>query len=60
MATSDTDSTGDIMGVVLAGGRARRMGGGDKTLTSFAGRSILAHVVERMLPQVGTLALKYE
>lgn len=40
-----------ILGVILAGGLARRMGGGDKTLRLVGGRSILAHVVERFAPQ---------
>jgi molybdopterin-guanine dinucleotide biosynthesis protein A len=46
-----------ILGVVLAGGRARRMGGGDKGLAEIAGRPMLAHVMERFSPQVGRLIL---
>jgi molybdopterin-guanine dinucleotide biosynthesis protein A len=46
-----------IAGVILAGGRATRMGGGDKTLLPLGGRAMLAHVVERLAPQVDTLAL---
>ncbi|MEJ1990149.1 MAG: molybdenum cofactor guanylyltransferase MobA [Maritimibacter sp.] len=45
------------LGVILAGGRARRMGGGDKALAELGGRSLLAHVVERLAPQVRGLAL---
>src|SRR5580692_122862 len=37
-----------IMVVVLAGGLARRMGGGDKCLKLLGGRPILAHVLERL------------
>jgi molybdopterin-guanine dinucleotide biosynthesis protein A len=37
-----------ILVVVLAGGLARRMGGGDKCLKPLAGRPILAHVLERL------------
>jgi molybdopterin-guanine dinucleotide biosynthesis protein A len=44
-------------GVILAGGLARRMGGGDKALRPLAGRPILARVVERMRPQVEALAI---
>jgi molybdopterin-guanine dinucleotide biosynthesis protein A len=44
-------------GVVLAGGLARRMGGGDKPLRPLAGRPLLAHVVERLRPQVSGLLL---
>lgn len=46
-----------IAGVVLAGGRASRMGGGDKALLPLAGRPMLAHVVARLAPQVAALAL---
>jgi molybdopterin-guanine dinucleotide biosynthesis protein A len=44
-------------GVILAGGLSRRMGGGDKCLLPLGGRSLLAHVIERMRPQVAVLAL---
>ncbi len=46
-----------VVGVLLAGGRARRMGGGDKCLRRLAGRPLLAHAVERARPQVATLVL---
>ncbi len=46
-----------IVGVLLAGGQSRRMGGGDKTLNDLGGKPLLAHVVERAQPQVGTLIL---
>ena len=41
-----------VVGVVLAGGLASRMGGGDKGLLELAGRPILDHVLERLRPQV--------
>ena len=44
-------------GVLLAGGLARRMGGGDKPLRTIAGRSLLDLVIERMRPQVSVLVL---
>jgi molybdopterin-guanine dinucleotide biosynthesis protein A len=47
----------NIVGVLLAGGRARRMGGGDKCLRSLAGRPLLERIVERVRPQVSTLIL---
>ncbi len=47
----------EIVGVLLAGGLARRMGGGDKCLQPLAGRPLLAHVVERVRPQVSRLIL---
>jgi molybdenum cofactor guanylyltransferase len=46
-----------IAGVVLAGGLARRMGGGDKCLRPLAGKPILAHIIARAGPQVAALAL---
>lgn len=47
----------DSFGLVLAGGLARRMGGGDKTLRPLAGRALLEHVIARLRPQVAGLAL---
>ncbi len=46
-----------IAGVVLAGGLARRMGGGDKGLRPLGGRPLLAWTIERARPQVTALAL---
>ncbi|MGE0723072.1 MAG: molybdenum cofactor guanylyltransferase MobA [Alphaproteobacteria bacterium] len=46
-----------IAGVLLAGGLSRRMGGGDKSLRTLAGRPVLDHVVARARPQVAALAL---
>lgn len=48
-----------IFGVILAGGRGRRMGGGgaDKALLPLAGRPLLSHVIARLGPQVERLAL---
>lgn len=43
--------------VILAGGLARRMGGGDKPLRSIAGRPLLTNVIERLQPQCGALAI---
>jgi molybdopterin-guanine dinucleotide biosynthesis protein A len=44
-------------GLLLAGGQARRMGGGDKSLVTIAGKTILAWVIERVAPQCGGLVL---
>ena len=46
-----------IVGVLLAGGLARRMGGGDKCLRPLADKTLLARVIDRVAPQVGTLIL---
>lgn len=43
--------------VILAGGLSRRMGGGDKALRPLAGRPVLAHVIWRLVPQVGAIAV---
>ena len=47
----------DLLGVLLAGGLARRMGGGDKCRKTLNGVSLLARSIERAAPQVGTLLL---
>jgi len=44
-------------GVILAGGLARRMGGGDKPLHEIGGRTILARVVARLEPQCACLMI---
>ena len=41
-----------IFGVILAGGNARRMGGADKALLPLGGRPLIAHVLDRLEPQV--------
>jgi molybdenum cofactor guanylyltransferase len=46
-----------IVGLLLAGGQSRRMGGGDKSLRVIGGVSLLERVIERMRPQVATLVL---
>ena len=45
------------VGVVLAGGLSRRMGGGDKGLLDLDDRPILDHVIERIAPQVRVVIL---
>lgn len=46
-----------INAVILAGGEGRRMGGADKALLPLNGRSLLAHVLYRLTPQVGAVAI---
>lgn len=51
-----------ITGVLLAGGQSRRMfpgeaTGGDKCLRDLVGRPMLAHVIERLQPQVSRLVI---
>ena len=45
------------LGIILAGGQASRMGGGDKGLLTLGSKTILGHVIDRLSPQVGALAL---
>lgn len=45
------------LGVILAGGLATRMGGGDKGLLEIGGAPLLQRVIDRIEPQVGGLAL---
>jgi len=45
------------LGLVLAGGLARRMGGGDKPLTRIGGATILSRVLERLKPQCTRVVL---
>lgn len=51
------EADGNVVGVLLAGGQSRRMGGGDKCLRHLGGRPILNRLVERVAPQVGPLIL---
>jgi molybdenum cofactor guanylyltransferase len=46
-----------VIGVLLAGGKSSRMGGGDKCLLPLAGRPILAHIIARLRPQVSDLII---
>ncbi|MBP0578457.1 molybdenum cofactor guanylyltransferase MobA [Labrys sp. LIt4] len=46
-----------VMGVILAGGLSRRMGGGDKGLSLLDGRTILERIAARLRPQVAALFL---
>ncbi len=47
----------DITGVVLAGGRARRMGGEDKGLIRVDGEAMVVHALRGLKPQVGALLI---
>jgi molybdopterin-guanine dinucleotide biosynthesis protein A len=52
-----TTETTKIPGVLLAGGLARRMGGGDKPMRTIGGRTILDRVIARLKPQCDELIL---
>jgi molybdenum cofactor guanylyltransferase/molybdopterin-guanine dinucleotide biosynthesis protein MobB len=53
----NTSLTPSITGVILAGGRAQRMGGQDKGLIAYRGQSLVSHVMSRLLPQVDSLII---
>ena len=46
-----------VVGLLLAGGQSRRMGGGDKTLRLLGGIPLLERVIERLRPQIDALVL---
>lgn len=54
---SEPGPCNDCIGIILAGGLARRMGGGDKPLVEIEGRPILQHVIDRLKPQCRLLAI---
>ena len=47
----------DVTGVILAGGRAQRMGGDDKGLLELAGKPMISYVLERLNPQVSAVLI---
>lgn len=47
----------ETIGILLAGGRSSRMGGGDKSLTTLGGMPMLAHVTQCLAPQCTALIL---
>lgn len=47
----------DLTGLILAGGRALRMGGADKGLQPWHGQALALHVLRQLQPQVGTLLI---
>jgi len=47
----------EITGLILAGGRASRMGGVDKGLQLLSSKALVTHVLERLRPQVGTMMI---
>jgi molybdenum cofactor guanylyltransferase len=50
-------STPPVVGILLAGGKSSRMGGGDKCMRPLGGRPILAHIIERLKPQVSDMII---
>jgi len=52
-----TDTPRPLIGTILAGGRARRMGGADKGLLEVGGRPMIEWVIEALVPQVDGLVI---
>ncbi len=48
---------GAVHGIVLAGGRSRRMGGGHKALLGLGGQPLVSHVAARLAPQCAGIVL---
>lgn len=46
-----------VTGLILAGGRGARMGSVDKGLQPLHGRPLIAHAIERLVPQVGSILI---
>ncbi len=50
-------ATGNITGIILAGGRARRMGGQDKGLIQLARKPMIEYVLNAIEPQVDAIII---
>ncbi len=57
MSGTGVTRTPPTLGIILAGGLSRRMGGGDKPLLVLEGRTLLAHAAGRLAPQCESLIL---
>jgi molybdenum cofactor guanylyltransferase len=57
MSESRAPAESSVLGLVLAGGLARRMGGGDKARLRIGNQTILERVLDRLAPQCVALVL---
>lgn len=55
--SADARTRHAILGIILAGGAAKRMGGGDKCLQPIGGMTALGHILKRLAPQVEDVLL---
>ncbi|MEM1398616.1 MAG: NTP transferase domain-containing protein, partial [Pseudomonadota bacterium] len=49
--------TAPVIGVLLAGGQSRRMGGGDKCLIPLGGKPMIGRVIDRLAPQCESMVI---
>lgn len=49
--------SGPLVGLLLAGGLARRMGGGDKCFQRLGGRALIEYAIDTAAPQVGPMII---
>ena len=57
MATESITPIQTITGLIIAGGRANRMGGIDKGMQQLDGKQMVQHVIERVQPQVNDIII---
>ncbi len=50
-------ASNSITCIILAGGKARRLGGNDKGLVTLAGKPMIEYVIDAVLPQVGEIVI---
>lgn len=55
--TKQPDQSVPVVGVLLAGGQSRRMGGGDKCLLKLGQKTLLEMAIDRLSPQVSNVVL---
>lgn len=55
--SASSDALPAVTAIVLCGGRATRLGGIEKPLADLGGKSLLAHVIARLEPQVDSIVL---
>jgi len=52
-----TINKSEITAVILAGGKGRRLGGQDKGLVEYKGKTLIQHVLDKIIPQVDSVMI---